>query len=194
MSSPPPPAARGRSALAAVVLAADFAAYKHRAQTRKDAARTPYITHPLRVAAILAEEAGVDDDIVLQAAILHDTGRQAGRERERERDVEQGEGRRALEGTGRGVDGGESLRERHKRRTRELRERNERAAREERESCERATAQQRTLASRHGHGRLDMDMGGVKAWTWAASRHGRRQHMGGVTAWTWAARHEGRGR
>jgi (p)ppGpp synthase/HD superfamily hydrolase len=56
-----------------VVRAADFAAHKHRAQRRKDAARTPYINHPLRVAAVLACEAGVSDAVVLQAAILHDT-------------------------------------------------------------------------------------------------------------------------
>jgi GTP diphosphokinase / guanosine-3',5'-bis(diphosphate) 3'-diphosphatase len=50
-----------------------FAAGKHLGQRRKGAAGTPYITHPLAVARLLAVEAGVTDATVLQAALLHDT-------------------------------------------------------------------------------------------------------------------------
>lgn len=53
--------------------AADFAAKKHRDQRRKDPQQTPYINHPIGVANILINEGGVDDPIVLQAALLHDT-------------------------------------------------------------------------------------------------------------------------
>lgn len=45
---------------------------KHAGQLRKDG-KTPYITHPLAVATILHDEAGVRDDGMLQAAVLHDT-------------------------------------------------------------------------------------------------------------------------
>ncbi|XP_066491177.1 guanosine-3',5'-bis(diphosphate) 3'-pyrophosphohydrolase MESH1 isoform X2 [Tiliqua scincoides] len=53
--------------------AAHFAALKHAAQRRKDPQGTPYINHSLGVAQILAQEAGVADVAVLQAALLHDT-------------------------------------------------------------------------------------------------------------------------
>jgi len=56
-----------------VIKAADFAARKHRDQRRKDPQETPYINHPVGVANILSNEGGVDDPIVLQAALLHDT-------------------------------------------------------------------------------------------------------------------------
>ena len=56
-----------------IVNAAAFAAHKHRHQTRKNAARTPYINHPLALARILTAEAGLDDAEVIAAAILHDT-------------------------------------------------------------------------------------------------------------------------
>jgi len=49
-----------------------FAAEKHRTQRRKDRAQSPYINHPIEVAAILARH-GVTDLVTLQAAILHDT-------------------------------------------------------------------------------------------------------------------------
>jgi GTP diphosphokinase / guanosine-3',5'-bis(diphosphate) 3'-diphosphatase len=58
---------------ARVIAAAQFAAFKHRRQRRKDAAASPYINHPLALAATLAIEAGIDDIDVLLAAILHDT-------------------------------------------------------------------------------------------------------------------------
>lgn len=55
------------------VRAVNFAAEKHRDQRRKDASATPYINHPVSVAAVLAHDAGVTDANVLAAAILHDT-------------------------------------------------------------------------------------------------------------------------
>jgi guanosine-3',5'-bis(diphosphate) 3'-pyrophosphohydrolase len=58
--------------LGAVLRAALFAAEKHRAGRRKDADASPYINHPLAVAAVLAEH-GVTDPVTLQAALLHDT-------------------------------------------------------------------------------------------------------------------------
>jgi guanosine-3',5'-bis(diphosphate) 3'-pyrophosphohydrolase len=50
-----------------------FAAEKHKNQRRKDADATPYINHPIALAKVLKEEGGVDDVVVLAAAILHDT-------------------------------------------------------------------------------------------------------------------------
>lgn len=50
-----------------------FAANKHRNQRRKDSARTPYINHPIALVDILLIEAGVTDEAVLIAALLHDT-------------------------------------------------------------------------------------------------------------------------
>ena len=53
--------------------ALDFAAKKHRHQRRKDKTKTPYINHPIDVANILLNEAGITDESVLIAALLHDT-------------------------------------------------------------------------------------------------------------------------
>ena len=53
--------------------AVDFAAKKHKDQRRKDPFATPYINHPIGVANILSQEAGIEDLEVLQAALLHDT-------------------------------------------------------------------------------------------------------------------------
>src|SRR5262245_25511424 len=53
--------------------AIDFAADKHRAQRRKSAEGAPYINHPIRVARLLSEVGGIDDEDVLVAAVLHDT-------------------------------------------------------------------------------------------------------------------------
>ena len=50
-----------------------FAAERHRDQRRKDAAASPYINHPIALARVLANEAGVFDPVVLAAALLHDT-------------------------------------------------------------------------------------------------------------------------
>ena len=53
--------------------ALDFAAKKHRDQRRKNAEASPYINHPIAVAAVLAGEGGVSDETTLLAAALHDT-------------------------------------------------------------------------------------------------------------------------
>ncbi|XP_060646282.1 guanosine-3',5'-bis(diphosphate) 3'-pyrophosphohydrolase MESH1 isoform X2 [Drosophila nasuta] len=49
-----------------------YAAQQHRNQRRKDPQETPYINHPINVSTILATEAGIDDEAVLMAALLHD--------------------------------------------------------------------------------------------------------------------------
>jgi guanosine-3',5'-bis(diphosphate) 3'-pyrophosphohydrolase len=56
-----------------LLFAIGFAANKHRDQRRKDAVASPYINHPIALANVLANEAGIDDERVLIAAILHDT-------------------------------------------------------------------------------------------------------------------------
>jgi guanosine-3',5'-bis(diphosphate) 3'-pyrophosphohydrolase len=50
-----------------------FAAEKHRNQRRKDIEASPYINHPIMLAKILSIEGGVEDGVVLCAAVLHDT-------------------------------------------------------------------------------------------------------------------------
>jgi guanosine-3',5'-bis(diphosphate) 3'-pyrophosphohydrolase len=73
-AAPVPNPARSPATIAGALLhAALFAAEKHRHQRRKDAAASPYINHPLTVANILANEGGIDDPVVLIAALLHDT-------------------------------------------------------------------------------------------------------------------------
>lgn len=49
-----------------------FATEKHKTQRRKNAAKTPYIEHPLEVRDLLLD-AGVEDSVTLMAAVLHDT-------------------------------------------------------------------------------------------------------------------------
>jgi GTP diphosphokinase / guanosine-3',5'-bis(diphosphate) 3'-diphosphatase len=61
------------SPLARLLSAVEFAASKHRMQRRKDQDASPYINHPVAVAHLLAHAGGVDDLVILQAAILHDT-------------------------------------------------------------------------------------------------------------------------
>lgn len=56
-----------------LISALAFAAHKHRDQRRKDIAASPYINHPIALANVLANEAGIDDEAVLIAAVLHDT-------------------------------------------------------------------------------------------------------------------------
>ncbi|CAF0714270.1 unnamed protein product [Adineta steineri] len=53
--------------------ALQFAAHKHRFQKRKDSDGTPYINHPIGVAHILSNEAGIKDIDLLIVALLHDT-------------------------------------------------------------------------------------------------------------------------
>ena len=50
-----------------------FATDAHRGQVRKGADADPYISHPLVVVAILADEAQITDWVTLCGAVLHDT-------------------------------------------------------------------------------------------------------------------------
>ena len=59
--------------LALLLEALAFAAHKHREQRRKDAEASPYINHPIALANVLVNEAGVSDVEVICAALLHDT-------------------------------------------------------------------------------------------------------------------------
>lgn len=61
------------SGVSIVLGAAAFAAHKHRDQRRKGADASPYINHPIAVANVLANEAGITNPKVLAAALLHDT-------------------------------------------------------------------------------------------------------------------------
>ena len=56
-----------------ILKALEFASLKHRDQRRKDADASPYINHPIALANVLAREGGVTEDVVLAAALLHDT-------------------------------------------------------------------------------------------------------------------------
>jgi (p)ppGpp synthase/HD superfamily hydrolase len=58
---------------AQVLKAMHFAAQKHCDQRRKGAAAWPYINHPIAVAEMLSRIGGIEDPVVLMAAILHDT-------------------------------------------------------------------------------------------------------------------------
>jgi guanosine-3',5'-bis(diphosphate) 3'-pyrophosphohydrolase len=50
-----------------------FAAHKHRDQRRKNKDASPYINHPIAAANAISNEGGIDDPVVLAAALLHDT-------------------------------------------------------------------------------------------------------------------------
>jgi GTP diphosphokinase / guanosine-3',5'-bis(diphosphate) 3'-diphosphatase len=56
-----------------IMKALSFAAHKHRDQRRKDVDASPYINHPISLADILINEAGISDVDVICAALLHDT-------------------------------------------------------------------------------------------------------------------------
>jgi guanosine-3',5'-bis(diphosphate) 3'-pyrophosphohydrolase len=62
-----------KSGINLILDALAFAAAKHRDQRRKDKDASPYINHPIALAAILANEAAITDTDVLCAALLHDT-------------------------------------------------------------------------------------------------------------------------
>ncbi len=55
-----------------LLAAVSFAARAHAGQTRKDG-KTPYAAHPMRVAMIVRDAFGCEDEIALLAALLHDT-------------------------------------------------------------------------------------------------------------------------
>lgn len=59
--------------VASLLAAVRFSAEKHRDQRRKGVNASPYVNHPIEVASMLANVAGVRDDATLIAAILHDT-------------------------------------------------------------------------------------------------------------------------
>jgi len=59
--------------VALLLRAVEFSAEKHRGQRRKGVDALPYINHPIEVAAMLANIAGVRDLVILVAAVLHDT-------------------------------------------------------------------------------------------------------------------------
>ena len=50
-----------------------FAAHKHRDQRRKDDNASPYINHPIALANVLVNEAGIEDPVTICGALLHDT-------------------------------------------------------------------------------------------------------------------------
>lgn len=56
-----------------ILKAMNFAACKHRDQRRKDLEASPYINHPITLANLLWNEAGMRDTAVIVAALLHDT-------------------------------------------------------------------------------------------------------------------------
>ncbi len=56
-----------------LISAMAFAADRHRRQRRKDIEASPYINHPIALANLLVNEAFIEDERVLIAAILHDT-------------------------------------------------------------------------------------------------------------------------
>jgi len=72
-SAGPPEEPRADAMPAMLIGALSFAADKHRNQRRKDKEASPYINHPIMLARILSVEGGVDDALVLCAAVLHDT-------------------------------------------------------------------------------------------------------------------------
>lgn len=61
------------SDLGSVITALAFATRKHRDQRRKDVHASPYINHPIALAEVLVNEAGITDIQVICAALLHDT-------------------------------------------------------------------------------------------------------------------------
>ncbi len=56
-----------------ILQAVQFAAQRHGSQKRKSKEELPYILHPIEVANILVETGKVEDDVIVMAALLHDT-------------------------------------------------------------------------------------------------------------------------
>ncbi|MHB1099272.1 MAG: HD domain-containing protein [Burkholderiales bacterium] len=59
--------------LGMIIRALAFSAHKHRDQRRKDHKASPYINHPIALANVLVNEAGITDPVTICAALLHDT-------------------------------------------------------------------------------------------------------------------------
>ena len=59
--------------LGQIIQALAFSAHKHREQRRKDHKASPYINHPIGLADVLVNEAGITDPVTICAALLHDT-------------------------------------------------------------------------------------------------------------------------
>lgn len=59
--------------LSQIFTALNFAAHKHRDQRRKDVNASPYINHPIALASVLVNEAGIEDVATICGALLHDT-------------------------------------------------------------------------------------------------------------------------
>jgi (p)ppGpp synthase/HD superfamily hydrolase len=55
-----------------ILRALEFAAFRHKDQTRKGKGKAPYINHPIQVANLLANEGGEKDPVLLASSILHD--------------------------------------------------------------------------------------------------------------------------
>ncbi|NET49462.1 MAG: bifunctional (p)ppGpp synthetase/guanosine-3',5'-bis(diphosphate) 3'-pyrophosphohydrolase [Merismopedia sp. SIO2A8] len=56
-----------------ILKALDFAARKHKDQRRKGRDAAPYINHPIELVTLLWQKGGVRDEVVIAAALLHDT-------------------------------------------------------------------------------------------------------------------------
>ena len=56
-----------------IIDALAFASHAHRDQRRKGVEASPYVSHPIALARILAVEGGVVDPVVIAGALLHDT-------------------------------------------------------------------------------------------------------------------------
>ncbi|NEQ95368.1 MAG: bifunctional (p)ppGpp synthetase/guanosine-3',5'-bis(diphosphate) 3'-pyrophosphohydrolase [Cyanothece sp. SIO2G6] len=56
-----------------ILKALDFAARKHRDQRRKGENAVPYINHPIELVTLLWQKGDVRDEVVIAAALLHDT-------------------------------------------------------------------------------------------------------------------------
>jgi len=63
----------GEKKMNRLLKAIDFAAQKHSKQRRKNQEASPYINHPIEVAAYLSDIGEIDDEDVIVAALLHDT-------------------------------------------------------------------------------------------------------------------------
>jgi guanosine-3',5'-bis(diphosphate) 3'-pyrophosphohydrolase len=61
-----------------VMRALAFATHKHRDQRRMDVDASPYINHPIALANVLCNEAGLCDPLLICAALLHDTLEETG--------------------------------------------------------------------------------------------------------------------